>query len=176
MHMSAARTFQDLIVWQKSHQFVLQVYRQSTEFPRSEIYGLRARSRITSHFWAPIHPVWRRYSSVEYCRYAPSSRLASRAPRRPQECELILDRTLTQQLRRAAVSIPANIAEGFKKRGRTDKARFMNIAQGSLEETRYYLILAMDLGYLDSQKLLNDLEEIGRILGAYSRTLRSPAS
>ena len=52
----------------------------------------------------------------------------------------------------------------------------MNIAQGSLEETRYYLILAMDLGYLDSQKLLNDLEEIVRILGAYSRTLRSPAS
>ena len=52
----------------------------------------------------------------------------------------------------------------------------MNIAQGSLEETRYYLILAMDLGYLDSQKLLNDLEEIGRILGDYSRTLRSPAS
>ncbi len=122
MHMSAARTFQDLIVWQKSHQFVLQVYRQSTDFPRSEVYGL------------------------------------------------------TQQLRRAAVSIPANIAEGFKKRGRTDKARFMNIARGSLEETRYDLILAMDLGYMDSQKLLNDLEEVGRIFGAYSRTLRSPAS
>ena len=43
---------------------------------------------------------------------------------------------------RAAVSIPANIAEGFKKKGRADKGRFMNIAQGSLEECRYYLILA----------------------------------
>jgi four helix bundle protein len=48
---------------------------------------------------------------------------------------------LTSQFRRAAVSIPANIAEGFKKRGCNDKARFMNIAQGSLEECRYYLIL-----------------------------------
>ena len=46
---------------------------------------------------------------------------------------------LTQQLRRSAVSVPANVAEGFKKRGKNDKARFFNIAQGSLEETRYYL-------------------------------------
>ena len=45
---------------------------------------LRARSKITSHSWPPIHPVWRRYSSVEYCRYAPSSRLASRASRHPR--------------------------------------------------------------------------------------------
>ncbi|MDQ3331145.1 MAG: four helix bundle protein, partial [Planctomycetota bacterium] len=52
---------------------------------------------------------------------------------------------LTSQLRRSAVSIPANIAEGFRKRGRSDKARFLNISQGSLEETRYYLILARDL-------------------------------
>jgi four helix bundle protein len=41
-------------------------------------------------------------------------------------------------MRRAAVSIPANIAEGFKRRGRIDKARHMNIAESSLEETRYY--------------------------------------
>ena len=49
---------------------------------------------------------------------------------------------LTSQLRRAAVSVPANFAEGFKKRGLADKVRFYNIAQGSLEECRYYLILA----------------------------------
>jgi four helix bundle protein len=54
---------------------------------------------------------------------------------------------LSHQMRRAAVSIPANIAEGFRRRGRADKARFMNLAQGSLEECRYYLILAHDLGY-----------------------------
>ena len=61
---------------------------------------------------------------------------------------------LTSQLRRAAVSIPANIAERFKKRGRADKVRFLNIAQGPLEECRYYLILAKDLNYGDTNKLL----------------------
>ena len=83
---------------------------------------------------------------------------------------------LTQQIRRAAVSIPANIAEGFKKRGRTDKARFMNINQGSLEEIRYYLILAADLGYLKPGALLAQVDEIGRILDAYSRSLLTPVS
>jgi four helix bundle protein len=48
---------------------------------------------------------------------------------------------LTAQMRRAATSIPANIAEGFKKRGRADKVRIFNIAQESLEESRYYLNL-----------------------------------
>jgi four helix bundle protein len=56
---------------------------------------------------------------------------------------------MVSQLRSAAVSIPANFAEGFKKRGLADKVRFYNIAQGSLEESRYYLILSRDLGYGD---------------------------
>lgn len=54
---------------------------------------------------------------------------------------------LVSQLRRAAVSIPANFVEGFKKQGKADKVRFYNIAQGSIEECRYYLILSRDLGY-----------------------------
>ena len=58
---------------------------------------------------------------------------------------------LSLQMRRAAVSIPANIAEGFRRRGKADKARFMNMAEGSLEECRYYLILAQDLGYGDTR-------------------------
>src|ERR1039457_5415891 len=60
---------------------------------------------------------------------------------------------LSLQMRRAAVSIPANIAEGFRRRGKADKARFMNIAEGSVEECRYFLILAKDLGYSDTEEL-----------------------
>ena len=78
---------------------------------------------------------------------------------------------LTSQLRRAAVSIPANFAEGFKKKGRADKARFYNIAQGSLEECRYYMILARDLGYGDTTILLESLEEVSKMLEAYSRSM-----
>src|SRR5882757_3443946 len=100
-----AKSFEQLIAWQKAHQFVLATYRFTDNFPRTEIYGL------------------------------------------------------TSQLRRAAVSIPANIAEGFKKRGRADKVRFFNIAQGSLEECRYYLILAKDLNYGDTTQLQPMLEE-----------------
>jgi four helix bundle protein len=71
---------------------------------------------------------------------------------------------LCSQMRRAAVSIPANIAEGFRKRGRADKVRFMNTSEGSLEESRYYLILAEDLGYRKTDKLMTSLEEVSRLL------------
>ncbi|MFH1540150.1 MAG: four helix bundle protein [bacterium] len=72
---------------------------------------------------------------------------------------------LVSQMRRAAVSIPANIAEGFRKRGKRDKANFYNIAQGSLDEIIYYLILSKDLEYLKSNKnLLADAEETHRML------------
>jgi four helix bundle protein len=77
---------------------------------------------------------------------------------------------LTSQLRRAAVSVPANFAEGFKKHGIADKLRFYNIAQGSLEECRYYLILARDLGYGDSSELTGSLEEISKMLEGYMRS------
>jgi four helix bundle protein len=85
---SAARSFRDLLVWRKAHEFVLAVYPFTAAFPKSETYGLAL------------------------------------------------------QLRRAAVSIAANIAEGFRRRGKADKARFLNMAEGSLEECRYYLILS----------------------------------
>ena len=83
---------------------------------------------------------------------------------------------LTSQLRRAAVSVPANFAEGFKKRGLADKIRFYNIAQGSLEECRCYLILARDLGYGDSSLLIIALEEISKMLDSYSRSIRAQPS
>ena len=119
--MEASKTFQDLIVWQKSHQFVLNVYKITKEaFPREEVYGL------------------------------------------------------TSQLRRAAVSIAANIAEGYRKQSKQDKARMLNISEGSLEECRYYLVLAKDLGYANDEKLWGLSEEIGRLLHAYRRTLLMP--
>ncbi len=119
MEHQPARNFQDLIVWQKAHQFVLGVYRLSKAFPREEIYGL------------------------------------------------------TSQFRRAAISVAANIAEGFKKRGRADKVRFMNVAEGSLEECRYYLILTRDLKYGDSLELTGQLEEVSKLLGSYSAAIRT---
>ena len=118
----AARSFRDLHVWRKAHEFVLGVYPYSAAFPKHETYGL------------------------------------------------------AQQLRRAAVSVPANIAEGFRRRGKPDKVRYMNIAEGSLEECRYYLILAQDLGYGDAAKLARTAEEISRLLSAYAAAILSPDS
>jgi four helix bundle protein len=83
---------------------------------------------------------------------------------------------LALQTRRAAVSIPANIAEGFRRRGKAEKARYMNIAEGSVEESRYYLILAQDLGYGDTAQLARSLEEVSRLLSAYAAAIRSSGS
>jgi four helix bundle protein len=80
---------------------------------------------------------------------------------------------LTSQLRRAAVSIAANFAEGFKKRGINDKLRFYNIAQGSIEECRYYLILAQDLGYGETTQLKVALSEVSCMLEAYMQAIPS---
>jgi four helix bundle protein len=78
-------------------------------------------------------------------------------------------------MRRAAVSIPANIAEGFDRRGKPDKAGFMNVAKGSLEECRYYLILARDLGYGDTAGLTISLDEVSRLLNAYANAILASA-
>ncbi len=113
----AAKSFEDVEIWKRSHSFVLAVYRLSEHFPKHELFGL------------------------------------------------------TSQLRRAAVSIPANFAEGFKKKGKADKLRFYNIAQGSLEECRYYLILIRDLGYGEVDALQNQAITIGRMLNSYMRAI-----
>ena len=113
----AARTFRDLDVWRKAHEFVLGVYALTATFPKHETYGL------------------------------------------------------SLQVKRAAVSIPANIAEGFRRRGKADKARFMNIAEGSIEECAYFLLLAHDLNYADTSALTRLLEEVSRMLRAYSSAI-----
>ena len=81
---------------------------------------------------------------------------------------------LTSQFRRAAVSIEANIAEGYKKLGKADKLRFYNISQGSLEECRDYHILSRDLGYLHAgefEQLHQSIEEASKFLNSYCKAI-----
>ena len=109
--------FENIVAWQKAHQFVLLVYRITGGFPKDEIFGL------------------------------------------------------TSQFRRAAVSVAANIAEGYKKLSKADKLRFLNTSEGSLSECANYIILSKDLSYINEEQytLLHNLaEEIGKLLIAYS--------
>ena len=81
---------------------------------------------------------------------------------------------LTSQMQRAAVSVPANIAEGFKRRGRADKVHFYNIAQSSLEELRYYFILCRDLGYkLQYDLVAEEADRIARMLTGLIKSITS---
>lgn len=111
-------SFRDLEVWQKAHQFVLDVYKLSSAFPKDELYGL------------------------------------------------------TSQFRRAAVSIPANICEGYPKLHKADKVRFYEYAQASLNECSYYLILTQDLGYSNTDDLAQALNEVNQMLIMYIKKIK----
>src|SRR5215208_1149070 len=111
------------------------------------------------------HEVWQKAHSLVLAIY----RMTTDFPKNEQY-------GLTSQMRRAAASVPANIAEGFVKHGRADKVRFYNIAQGSLEETRYFLILSHDLGYSDTTGLLSRVDEVSRMLEAYAGAIASDRS
>lgn len=81
---------------------------------------------------------------------------------------------LISQMRRAAVSVPGNIADGFKRRGVADKKHFYNIAQSSLEELRYYLLLCRDLGFqMEPDHLPERINQTGRMLTGLIRSIRS---
>jgi four helix bundle protein len=114
-----AKTFKDLIVWQKAYGLVLSIYKLTLSLPKEELYGV------------------------------------------------------TSQIRRAVISIPANIAEGFTRKTTTEKLRFFNISQGSLEEVRYYLILIEDLNYAKTNDANNQLEEVSKLLNGYKKALHS---
>jgi four helix bundle protein len=80
---------------------------------------------------------------------------------------------LANQMRRCAVSIPSNIAEGFKRKGLKDSLHFYNIADGSLEELKYQLLLTKDLDYINEEiynKLFRLAEEVGKLLNGWRRS------
>ena len=80
---------------------------------------------------------------------------------------------LTSQMRRSSVSVAANIAEGYRKKTKPDKARFYNSAQGSLDETIYYFILSHDLGYANTNILQQQADEVAKLLYGYIRGLET---
>lgn len=79
---------------------------------------------------------------------------------------------LTSQMRRAAVSVAANIVEGFAKISDRDKIRFLNIAQGSLAECQYYILLSNDLGFGENKPLQELAEETSKVLTAYTNSIK----
>lgn len=115
--MEKTKTFKELIVWQKSHKLVLDIYKVTKSFPKVEIYAL------------------------------------------------------TSQIRRAGVSIAANISEGYKKKTKASKLNFLNMSEGSLEEVKYYILLSKDLEYITENEFnnLNAMcDEVGRLINGYS--------
>jgi four helix bundle protein len=82
---------------------------------------------------------------------------------------------LVQQLRRAVISIIANIAEGSKRVSEKDRAHFFVMADASLEEVKCYCIVSVDLGYSTletSERLLEQARKVGRMLSGLIRSVR----
>ena len=107
-----AKSFKDLVIWQRSVRLVENIYETTGSFPKEELYGLSA------------------------------------------------------QLRRGAVSIPSNIAEGFARRHNAEYKQFLYISMGSLAEVSTQLIIATNLGCLseeNSKRLLVEVEEISKM-------------
>jgi four helix bundle protein len=116
------QNYKDLKVWEKAHQFTLQVYKNTEHFPKTETYGI------------------------------------------------------TNQLRRAAASIPANIAEGCGKNTKPDFANFLNITLGSSNEAEYFILPAKDLNYIslgNYEVMIKDINEIKAMLIAFIGKVRS---
>ncbi len=117
------RNFKKLKVWQKSHQFTLQIYGATRSFPKYERFGL------------------------------------------------------TSQLRRSAISLTSNIAEGCGRNGEKEFTHFLSISLGSANEAEYQLILAYDLGYIDKDTFLNlcdTIRQVQRMLIAFIIKIAAP--
>jgi four helix bundle protein len=121
---SLPKNFKQLIAWQKSMRFVVELYNATKQFPRDELFGL------------------------------------------------------TSQLRRAAISIPSNIAEGQGRSTTADFRRFLSIALGSCAEIETQLMLAHDLGYLadsSSEHLIERVSEVARLINGLYKSLAAQA-
>ncbi len=91
-----------------------------------------------------------------------------------KEGELRKDFGLRDQLRRASVSVPTNIAEGFERYSRKEYVQFLNIAKGSAGEVRSLIRVAFEVGYLDKskyEKFYSNAMELSRMLSAQIQTL-----
>lgn len=113
--MIPVKSFKDLIVWQKSHELVLDVYKLTQKFPNEEKFGL------------------------------------------------------TDQIKRSAISISSNIAEGFGRNTNKDKFHFLIMARGSSNELLSQLLISKDLGFVDGEivsSLEMQINEIQKILSA----------
>jgi len=105
------KSFKELIVWQKSYKLVLEIYKATKNFPKSETYSL------------------------------------------------------VQQMRRAAVSTPSNIAEGYGRNTKLQYRQFLSIAYGSLSELETQYLLSIDLGYMEQNEVIETLlKEVGGML------------
>ena len=116
------KNFKELIVWQKSYEFCLKIYRITAKFPNEERYGL------------------------------------------------------TSQIRRSAVSIPSNIAEGYGRKTTVDYIRMLYISYGSVCELETQILLAGDLGFIEKGELgtaKKSIAEIERMLKALIKSLEN---
>ena len=117
--MSDSKSFKNLVMWQKAHKLVLEIYKLTAQLPDSERFGI------------------------------------------------------ISQIQRSSVSVPANIVEGFGRISLKEKLRFLYIANGSLEETRYFLILIQDLDFTNTEKLQTQLSEVSKILNSYIKKIKA---
>lgn len=114
--------WKELKVWEKAHELVIKIYKETAQFPKDEIYGL------------------------------------------------------TSQLRRSSSSVPANIVEGQSRNTTKEYLQFLHNSRGSLEETRYHLLLSKELGYLSEEKyqsLENQYEEASKMLNSLIKSLKT---
>jgi four helix bundle protein len=118
--MPRVQSYRDLIVWQKSVELVLEIYRATQDFPKTETYGL------------------------------------------------------VSQLRRAAVSVPSNVAVGHARLSTGEYKQFLGHARGSLMEIETQVLISQRLGYMNSGQsniLLNRATEVGKVLNGLLNSL-----